>query len=739
MIDEVVAGSGRAFFLKTFLPVIASMLLLLAGTAAFLMWSTRGTDHLAVAAQRAVVEGAVQRLHAAIAHDQESVTVRTETLARVSADDTEWMDANLGSWMHSYFGHDELFVLDPGDRTLFAFARGVVADQAAFARIATTVRPMVSSLRDKVAAGARPAEGSGLLTAGVTDYALIDARPAIVSVKPITRDRGELDVGRDCYVHVAVRFLDRDFLAALAGDYRLDGLRFTWLVSPGDEYASITIHSSTTTINGYFVWSPNRPGLAFLESVTPWLVGIGGLLLLAVSGLMLALHRLARARAATEARLGFVANHDPQTGLPNLRLMESAMDVAIAALPAGDPDKVVAVALIDLDDLKRVNDTFGRQGGDVVVATQAARIAAALDNRAMLGRLSGDEFCIVAWERMAAEVELLFADVVQRLSAPVAIGRETATGGASLGYAMAPAHGAEAGELMRKAGVALHQAKVEGRNRAAQFGKHMDMLVSDRAALERDLLASLGDRPQIEVHYQPKLSSNGLRVVGLEALARWQHPERGWVSPAVFIPIAEECGFIHQLGVYVLEVACRDARAWGVPAIAVNVAACQMRDPTFVLEVVRVLGACSLPASRLELELTEGSWMDERGICGETIRTLRGLGVRIALDDFGTGFSSFGRLHANDVDRLKIDQSFVSGFGRARGDEAIVRAIIDMAKAKGLATTAEGVETAEQCAILQEMGCDDLQGYLFSRPLPASRMETFLGRAADSRMDAAPF
>lgn len=734
MFEDVAAQSSRTFFLKTFVPVIAGTLLLFAVTAAFLVWSTRGTDELSIANQRTVVERAVDRLHASIARDQESRTVGGETLVRVKAGNTDWMDANLGGWMHAYFGHDELYVLDPRDRPLFAFAHGFVADQAAFARIATTVRPMVAALRAKTAAGEKPDKDSRLQTVGVTDYALIDARPAIVSVKPITGDRGELDASPDCYVHVAIRFLDRDFLSALAAEYGLSGLRFSWLVSPADDNVGITIRSSATTINGFFVWTPDLPGLAFVEKVTPWLAGIGGLLLLAVIVLMLALHRLTLSRAATEARLGFLANHDPQTGLPNLGLVQQALDAAIAALPGGEGDKVVAFAIIDLDDLKRVNDAFGRQGGDLVVTTQAQRIAQMLDGRAMLGRLSGDEFSIALWDRTQAEVATLFAEIVLRLSMPIVIGTETAACGASLGYALAPDHGTENGELIRKAGVALHQAKIEGRNRATQFGRHMDMLLSDRAALERDLLASLDNGTEIEVHYQPKLSASGLRVVGLEALARWQHPQRGWVSPAVFIPIAEECGFIHRLGLHVLETACRDAAHWHVPSIAVNVASCQLRDPTFVLEVARILADCDLPPSHLELELTEGSWMDERGICGETIRTLRGLGIRIALDDFGTGFSSFGRLHANDVDRIKIDQSFVAGFGKARGDEAIVRAIIDMAKAKGLATTAEGVETAEQCSILQEMGCDDLQGYLFSRPLPACRMENFLGGPSGPRM-----
>lgn len=736
MIDEAAGNSARKFLLTTFLPVIAGMLLLLVSTAAFMLWSTRAIDRLSIENQRIVVESAIQRLRTTLAHDQESSTVWGDAREAAVARDAVWLDANLGTWMHDYFRHDELYVLDPRDNAIYSFAHGAVADQAAFARVGATLRPMVARLRSRVRAGEQPQGEGAAKTIGESDFALIDARPAIVSVKPITNDDGFLSPDEGVYVHISVRFLDRDFLDDLSRTFRLFGLRFSWLLSPGDEFTELTIHSSNTTIHGYFVWDPKRPGLAFLKMVAPWLIGIACLIAIGTVVLMLLLYRHKRAQALTEAQLGFVASHDPLTGLPNQMQMSRAVDVALHGLPTSEPDQVVAVAVIDLDDLKRVNDAFGRSGGDEVVRAQAARLGEVAYGRSFVGRLSGDEFAIVLWDRTAEEVEHLFAEVIQRLALPVTLGDQSAACGASLGYALAPQHGVESGELMRKAGVALHQAKVEGRNRSALFGKHMDVLLSDRAALERDLLASLGDKPQIEVFYQPKLASQGLRVVGLEALARWQHPERGWVSPAVFIPIAEECGFIHPLGLFVLEESCRAAAHWDVASVAVNVSARQLRDRTFLLDVVRILSDTGLPADRLELELTEGSWMDERGVCPDTIRALRGLGVRIALDDFGTGFSSFGRLHSTDVDRIKIDQSFVAGFGKGRGDEAIVRAIIEMAKAKGLMTTAEGVETAEQCALLQAMGCDDLQGYLFSRPLPPDRMEVFLGSTVDHRSEA---
>jgi EAL domain-containing protein (putative c-di-GMP-specific phosphodiesterase class I) len=288
---------------------------------------------------------------------------------------------------------------------------------------------------------------------------------------------------------------------------------------------------------------------------------------------------------------------------------------------------------------------------------------------------------------------------------------------------MAPAEGSERTELCRKADIALYHAKATGRSRYAVFNSGMDAIQQTRRALEIDLRQALEDHSQIQVHYQPLFSAGERKITGVEALLRWRHPSNGWISPDVFIPIAEETGLIERLGELVLREACVAANKWPLATVAINVSAVELRNPAYALKVAEALMTSGIPASKLELELTESVVTDSAGQCALNIRTLRDLGVRIAIDDFGTGFSSLSRLQELKVDRIKIDRSFVNGFGSSNGDEAIVQAIINLAHATGLKTTAEGVETDAQSRNLEAMGCDELQGFLLARPVAASEID----------------
>jgi EAL domain-containing protein (putative c-di-GMP-specific phosphodiesterase class I) len=244
------------------------------------------------------------------------------------------------------------------------------------------------------------------------------------------------------------------------------------------------------------------------------------------------------------------------------------------------------------------------------------------------------------------------------------------------------------------------------------------------------LRAALARSDQLEVHYQPLLNAATQKIVGVEALLRWRHPANGLISPDVFIPIAEETGQIEAIGDFVLREACNAAKLWPALSVAVNVSAIELRNPAFATKVAALLLETEIDPRRIELELTESALTDPNGIGDQNVRALRALGVRIALDDFGTGFSSLGRLQQLEVDRIKIDRSFVSGFGRLNGDEAIVQAIIELAKARGLRTTAEGVETVEQGTHLRSIGCDDLQGFLYCRPVTPSEITALLARGS---------
>jgi EAL domain-containing protein (putative c-di-GMP-specific phosphodiesterase class I) len=251
----------------------------------------------------------------------------------------------------------------------------------------------------------------------------------------------------------------------------------------------------------------------------------------------------------------------------------------------------------------------------------------------------------------------------------------------------------------------------------------MDSLTEARRELERDLREALDQGEQLDVHYQPLYSAASSSMTGVEALVRWNHPTRGWISPVVFVPIAEEVGLIHKLGEWVLTEVCRTTKAWPVETVAVNVSALELCKAGFAMRVANILMRTGANPRHLELEVTESTFTAQDGECQRNIQALRELGVRFALDDFGTGFSSLSRLQQLDVDRIKIDRSFVQGFGKDGSDEAIVQAIIDLAKASGLRTTAEGVETELQNDRLRSIGCDELQGFLFHKPVPAEEIE----------------
>ena len=301
---------------------------------------------------------------------------------------------------------------------------------------------------------------------------------------------------------------------------------------------------------------------------------------------------------------------------------------------------------------------------------------------------------------------------------------------------MRPPTALERTELTRKADIALYHAKGTGRSRYAVFGKNMDAIIQERRNIERDLRTALQTSDEIRVHYQPLYSARSQQITGVEALLRWHHPERGWIGPDIFIPVAEETGLMEALGERVLSEACGAAKGWPIKTLAVNVSAIELRNPGFAARVAHTLLSTGMEARRLELEVTESALTDNSGHCEQNVRALRELGVRIALDDFGTGFSSLGRLQQLDVDRIKIDRRFVQGCGSSGDDEAIVQAIVDLAHAKGLQITAEGVETHEQSEFLRQIGCDELQGFLLSRPVSMSDIDRIFG-ISTSRPNAA--
>jgi diguanylate cyclase (GGDEF)-like protein len=710
------------YILTRLLPAVLGTLLVIGGTWVFLNWSTFTIDRLASGRQRELVYLGVRNIREEIARSQESAMLASDAAANVQAQASmAWIDANLGTWMHDFYGIDEIYVLTGEDKPIYAYVNGAVRSPREFFARAALLRPTLAGLRRELRNGVRASRATHELTIGAVDFALINRRPAVVSVKPIlaAKDDAEAPPAGQEYLHVSIRYMDDAFVKRLMADYLIDDLRFVWGRDYANMSANLPLTNSAGMTLGFYTWTPFRPGLDFVQSITPGLTAVSGLLFGVVLVLSLALYRRHVKGRENESRIVYLASHDMLTGLPNRMTFEQDADVLLEALGEDRSGGSVAVLYLDFDRFKQINDTLGHAAGDTVIRLVVARLDERIGGVGRLYRVGGDEFMVLMPDCRAHDVEALCQDLIAVVSEPVELDEATVFIGLSIGIAMAPLHGDDRTELVRKADVALYNAKASGRGRYSHFGPQMDALVRDRAVLEAELRRDIEAKRGFYVVYQPKFSGRDQSVVGVEALARWDNGSRGQVSPSVFIPIAEETGLIIQLGQFVLEVACRDAAEWPIDHVAVNVSVIQLREPGFVDMVMGVLRKHQLPPPHLEIELTESSWIDDAEGCKANLEALRLAGVRVALDDFGTGFSTFERLRVTNVDRIKIDQSFVGGFGKTKGDEAIVGAIVELARAKGLRTTAEGVETDEQREMLLRLGCDELQGFLLARPMPA--------------------
>jgi len=428
--------------------------------------------------------------------------------------------------------------------------------------------------------------------------------------------------------------------------------------------------------------------------------------------------------------------HDDLTGLPNRTAFRDRLNLAVARARQDAP---CAVLQLDLDHFQNVNDTLGHEHGDLLLVAVAQRIRASLPEAAFMARFSGDEFVILLENASVERAKQVGEAVLQAMAREFGIGNDHLEISASIGIVTSPTDGESASILMRYADLALHRAKSSGRNGLIVFSRDLSDEIQRRVLLEARLKVAL-QRQELALHYQPKLEIRSGRLVGWEALLRWQSPELGAVSPEEFIPIAEQSGLILPIGDWVLREACRQMRAWqdqGLVAgsMAVNLSTRQFRQKDLAEEVRVALRDTGLAPGDLELELTESSIMDNLVSAATVLAELEGLGITIAVDDFGTGYSSLSYLKTFSIHCLKIDRSFIRDLPGDENDTAIVRTIIALASSLGLTVVAEGVETDAQLAYLRANHCDQAQGYLFSRPLPPDECVKLM-RASQDRATA---
>lgn len=433
---------------------------------------------------------------------------------------------------------------------------------------------------------------------------------------------------------------------------------------------------------------------------------------------------------AAHAQIHHMAHHDALTGLPNRTLFSERLKQAL--LRGEEHGKLTAALCLDLDNFKNINDSLGHAFGDKLLRALGTRLRRELREHDTLARLGGDEFAVVLTGLDNREAACNTARrLIAAITPPFHIEGHQFSVGVSIGIALSPDDHQQAEQLLRYADMALYEAKRNGRNRFECFHVDLDVAARQRRLVETDLRTAL-HLGQLQLHYQPVVDHRSNCVTGYEALLRWEHPQRGMIMPMDFIPIAEETGLIHDIGIRALNLACQEAATWETDkTVAVNLSPVQFRDANLAHTVALALADSGLPAERLELEITESVLLGNSEENVQTLRALKALGVSISLDDFGTGYSSLGYLRSFPFDRIKIDKSFVHDMCESREAMSIIRAITELSNSLMIKTTAEGVESTEQMRRLAAEGCSHLQGYLYGRPVPASQRLKRLGSLLD--------
>jgi len=751
---QIRAGGTMRFPARVVIPVVLAVIGIAGTLSLGIYWSARSSDAVALERQVRMVRHALDASVDQLAQNQESAAVWDASFQemRGGARNVEWIDNNIALWLHDGYGHDRIYMVDPSGRALYAMIGGRHMPPAvAWKAAGPAVRRLLNELYERASSDGhrhdRVAERTRttLLPSGirmppfaihVSHLALVDGRPAAISAMKIVPNSPALRriEKEPAGTLVSVRFLGQSFFDELSRRNLLVGVRFTRdPAGIGRDERSIALAGEDGTAIGFIAWKPELPGAFVLREAAP--VAIASLLMTIIlmawliRSLSRSTNRLEAALVelrASEAQAQHLAFHDSLTGLANRAMLDARIDQTLTH-GAGRGD--AALILIDLDRFKRVNDTLGHAAGDMLLSAFAERLAELCTRGETVARLGGDEFAVFV-PANADQVSL--RQLCQRLLCaarmPFNVGHSLIHVGASVGIACADRPEIDRIELLRRADIALFRTKAHGKNNFCFFESTMDELVLSRAAIEDELHEAIRHGVGLTLHFQPLIAAAGGSVTGLEALLRWNHPRHGLIGPDRFIPIAEESGLIVPLGEWVLREVCRMTRRWPALRFSANLSPVQFLDSSFASQVEAIVAETGADPTRIELEITESVLLADDEVAGATLAELRRIGFGIALDDFGTGYSSLGYLQRFRVDRIKIDRSFVQAIGSREDASAIVVAIVTLGHAMNLRVTAEGVETEAQYRFLVAAGCDSLQGYHFSPPVPEAELPALLAR-----------
>ncbi len=636
-----------------------------------------------------------------------------------------WADQNLSNYLSMLNGITDIVILDPRDRPVYASSRGrriTLSPNGPFRHVIRELLPQIRAQEQLRAPFARPDPGAKTMISKPIQamaFALVGQRPMIVTASLVQPDFGKaLPLQARTSVVVTARPVDARFLEAFASRYLVRDLYYAAHRPNLRGWAQVLLTDSRGHAAGVLVWSPGRPGATLLRKLLLPLGAIAAFVLFFAFTLVRRSSAIAHDLIASEARARYLAHHDMLTQLPNRALLLDRMRQVLAM--ARRMDTAAAVHCLDLDRFKDVNDSLGHHAGDELIRSAAWRLASLCRDADTVARLGGDEFVILQPNTTAAGASMLANRILEAFKAPFDLEFGSVEIGCSIGVTLIDAMMQDPSEALRQADLALYRSKDNGRKQVSFFEAEMDAALKLRRSLEADLRAALAGG-QLSMAYQPQVDERG-DISGVEALVRWTHPQKGMVPPCVFVPLAEETGLIQELGEFVFRRVFEETRDWRNMQIAINVSAVQLRSPTLQPIVERLVRELDVDPRRYEIEITETALLGDDTLTARNLDFLKRIGCSIALDDFGTGYSSLSCLQRFAVDKIKIDRSFVNNLDASEESEALIDAIVKLARALKLDIIAEGVETEAQRSRLASCGCHGIQGYLVSKPMTAEEM-----------------
>ena len=641
----------------------------------------------------------------------------------------QWADFNVGNYLYTFNGFSHSFVLDRNGRNVYAAVEGERSDLSAFAPFATLANKMIPEIRlaEQRRGPIRQRQGkNNIVIPPIQKNAIasVAGKTYIVTATLVQPDFGKiLPKGPRAPIVVTARPIDTALLKAFSARYLLDGLLLLDPTVKPERRQQIVLKSMDGTPAASLSWVPRRPG-TLLRSQLQWPL-LAGIAFLA----FLALLVVRRGRAivneliASETRARHLAYHDQLTQLPNRALLFEKLRTLLGG--RFDNGRRLGVICVDLDRFKEVNDTLGHHVGDDLIQTVAARLRETCGDAALIARLGGDEYIVLFEYTRDEQVRELSERILTNVSERIQSEFGRLEVGCSLGVALIDHQGVEPTEALRWADVAMYRSKDGGRKRVTYFEPEMDDALRARRSLEADLRLALADG-SLRMVYQPQVDRKG-QVTAVEALLRWDHPRRGAIPPGIFVPLAEETGLILPLGEFVLRRVFAETAGWHGLRVGINVSAVQLRSQGFAALVTRLAAQAGIDPASYEIELTETALLGDDPVTASNVDALKRLGFSIALDDFGTGYSSLSVLQRFSVNRIKIDRSFVCALDESGEGEALVDAMVKLARSLNLSVIAEGVETEEQRKRLVACGCREFQGHLTGMPQSASSIESLAG------------